>query len=100
MKYCFWRVRYLSVFRGDASRYTIPMPGDSPLRGCKAEELAAGGRYCLRSSLGDLVGPRVPYCELSRGRSRSPEHGRGQSAQHVHPHYRKRGRRTAPNEPA
>ena len=58
-------MKEIAVAPGAATiRYTIPMPGDSPLRGGKAEDVAlggpvlstvkSGGRYWTRTS--GLVG--------------------------------------------
>ena len=48
-------VKEIAVAPGAATiRYTIPMPGDSPLRGGKAEEVALGGSVLCTVKFGRI----------------------------------------------
>ena len=61
-------VKEIAVAPGAATiRYAIPMPGNSPLRGGKAEEVALGGPV---PSTDKSVGLQILYCERSAGRLR------------------------------
>ena len=61
-------VKEIAVAPGAATiRYTIPMPGDSPRRGGKAEEVTSARQYCLPSS--------TPTYRLWPSRSRMPTSG-------------------------
>ena len=54
-------VKEVAVAPGAATiRYTVPMPGDSPLRGADAEEVALGGPVLSTVKSGGPGGTRTP----------------------------------------